>query len=101
MKNNKLNAVKEHWEDVKTVSLKDNNLQLLERRTILDFIERTKKNTLKDIGCGDGSDTKFFAEKFNKVCIALSNHPKKGFPIGVTKIIIAKNIGRKIKNLIS
>ena len=64
MKNNKLNAVKEHWEDVKTVSLKDNNLQLLERRTILDFIERTKKNTLKDIGCGDGSDTKFFAEKF-------------------------------------
>ena len=67
MKNNELNAVKEHWEDVKTVSLKDNNLQFLERRTILDFIERTKKNTLKDIGCGDGSDTIFFAEKFNKV----------------------------------
>ena len=50
MKNNELNAVKEHWEDVKTVSLKDNNLQLLERRAILDFIECTKKNTLKDIG---------------------------------------------------
>ena len=67
MKNNELNAVKEHWEDINTVSLKDNNLQLLERRTILDFIERTRKNTLKDIGCGDGSDTVFFAEKFNKV----------------------------------
>ena len=60
MKNNELNAVKEHWEDINTVSLKDNNLQLLERRTILDFIDRTRKNTLKDIGCGDGSDTVSF-----------------------------------------
>ena len=39
MKNKELNKVKEHWEDVKTVSLKDNNLQFLERRTILDFID--------------------------------------------------------------
>ena len=62
-----LNEVKKHWEDINTISLKDSNLQLLERSVILDYIERTKKHTLKDIGCGDGSDTIFFAKKFDKV----------------------------------
>jgi len=62
-----LNEVKKHWEDINTISLKDSNLQLLERSVILDYIDRTKKHTLKDIGCGDGSDTIFFAKKFDKV----------------------------------
>lgn len=56
-----LSDIKIHWEKPETISLKDNNLQLLERSQIVEFIRKAKKKTLKDIGCGDGSDTKHFA----------------------------------------
>lgn len=62
-----LNVIKQHWEDMDTVSLKDKNLQYLERKTIIEFIQRTNKKVLKDIGCGDGSDTIHFADQVEKV----------------------------------
>lgn len=67
MKEKDLSAIKNHWENMDTVSLKDVNLQLLERDTIEKFLEKTKKTTLKDIGCGDGSDTIHFAKYFERV----------------------------------
>lgn len=53
-----LNKVKEHWVDSKVVSLKDRNLQELERLSIFEFLRRIGRvNKLADIGCGDGTDT--------------------------------------------
>ena len=62
-----LNEIKEHWENKDTVSLKDTNLQLIERKVIIDFLLKTGKKTLKDIGCGDGSDTIHFASYVDKI----------------------------------
>lgn len=67
MKEKNLNIVKEHWEKKETVSLRDKNLKLLEQNIIIDYIKRSKKNTLMDIGCGDASDTVKFAQYVNKV----------------------------------
>jgi len=62
-----LKDIKEHWEKKETVSLKDLNLQLLERKVIIDFIKKSNKSTLKDIGCGDGSDTIHFSKYVDQV----------------------------------
>ena len=63
-----LNKVKEHWEDSKTVSLKDGNLQELERFSILEALKRIGKvNKLADIGCGDGIDTICWRQYAQKV----------------------------------
>jgi ubiquinone/menaquinone biosynthesis C-methylase UbiE len=67
VKEKNLNIVKEHWEKKETVSLRDKNLKILEQNTIIDYIKRSKKNTLMDIGCGDASDTVKFAQYVNKV----------------------------------
>jgi len=67
MKEKDLKIIKEHWENMETVSLRDRNLQELERKTIIDFIEKTNRKTIKDIGCGDGSDTIYFAKEVQKV----------------------------------
>ena len=67
MVNKDLNVIKEHWENKDTVSLRDTNLQLVERKTIIGFLEQTNKKTLKDIGCGDGSDTIHFAKYVDNV----------------------------------
>jgi SAM-dependent methyltransferase len=62
-----LQKIKKHWEKKETVSLGDLNLQLLERETIIDFIKKSDKSVLKDIGCGDGSDTMYFAKHVDQV----------------------------------
>ena len=62
-----LKDIKGHWENKETVSLRDLNLQLLERRVIIDFIKKSGKSILKDIGCGDGSDTMHFSKYVDKV----------------------------------
>ncbi len=67
MINKDLGVIKEHWEKEETVSLKDINLQQIERKAIVDFILKTGKKTLKDIGCGDGSDTIYFSKHVNEV----------------------------------
>lgn len=67
MSKKNLSIIKSHWENMDTISLKDINLQLLERDVILEFLKKTERSTLKDIGCGDGSDTIYFAENFEKV----------------------------------
>ena len=62
-----LKIIKEHWEKKGTVSLRDSNLQLLEREVIVDFIKKSGKSILKDIGCGDGSDTVHFSKYVEQV----------------------------------
>lgn len=53
-----LDIVKRHWEDPNTASLKDKNLQQLERYYILDFFKKLKLvGLLADVGCGDAVDT--------------------------------------------
>lgn len=52
-----------------TVSLKDKNLQYLEREVILNFLKRIGKKSIKDIGCGDASDTIHFAKLVDKVFV--------------------------------
>ena len=63
-----LNAVKKHWDDPETVSLKDENLRDLERGYLLEFLKtKGKVGMLGDIGCGDGGDTKYWQEFADKV----------------------------------
>jgi ubiquinone/menaquinone biosynthesis C-methylase UbiE len=62
-----LQVIKEHWEKKKTTSLRDLNLQLLEREVIINFIKKSGKSILKDIGCGDGSDTVHFSKYVDQV----------------------------------
>ena len=62
-----LQEIKKHWEKEETISLRDLNLQLLEREVIIDFIKKSDKSILKDIGCGDGSDTAYFSKYVDQV----------------------------------
>ena len=56
-----LRIVRAHWENSAIVSLKDKNLQELERRCILQYLKKLGKvGSLADIGCGDASDTVYF-----------------------------------------
>lgn len=62
-----LQIIKNHWENKETISLKDLNLQLLERKVIIEFIKKSNKSILKDIGCGDGGDTVYFSQYVDQV----------------------------------
>jgi len=66
MINKDLNIIKEHWEKKETKSLGDKNLQELERMTIINYMKKINKKSLKDIGCGDGSDTIHFSKYVDK-----------------------------------
>ena len=48
-------AVKEYWKDPQTISLRDENLRLLEQRLIEKHLEPTE--SLLEIGCGDCVNT--------------------------------------------
>ena len=48
-------AVKEYWKDPQTISLRDENLRLLEQRLIERHLEPTE--SLLEIGCGDCVNT--------------------------------------------
>jgi len=61
-KNNNLDDIKQHWEKEDTVSLKDKNLQILEREQILNYLRRVEPSIIADIGCGPGEDTLYFSE---------------------------------------
>lgn len=57
-RNKDLVAIKDHWENPETVSLKDVNLQELERRAILRALTSAGKiDSIADVGCGDAIDT--------------------------------------------
>ena len=45
-----LNIIKKHWENIKTDSLKDKNLQIVERSAIIDYLKNIKVDALADIG---------------------------------------------------
>lgn len=63
-----LARIKKHWENPDTVSLKDKNLQELERSYILEILRRLGKiDFLADIGCGDASDTIYWRDYAKKV----------------------------------
>jgi len=62
-----LNEIKEHWENEETVSLKDKNLQILERKIILEHLEQIQPLTVADIGCGTGEDTIYFSKYCKKL----------------------------------
>ena len=61
MNNKDLAIIKDHWENPETISLKDKNLQLVERSAIIEQIEKIKVTSLADIGCGNCEDTIFFS----------------------------------------
>lgn len=70
MKNRKkdLMVIRKHWENRKAVSLKDKNLQELERCSILAYLKRLGRvGKIADIGCGDCLDTLSFAPFAKKV----------------------------------
>jgi hypothetical protein len=52
-------AVKQHWEDPQTVSLRDENLRLLEQRTISIHLEPVE--SLLEMGCGDCINTRVYS----------------------------------------
>lgn len=62
-----LSKVKEHWEEENTVSLKDENLRILEQNIIIENLKKINKKTLKDIGCGDAGDTIEFSKYIDNV----------------------------------
>lgn len=62
-----LNLVKKHWEKTNTISLKDKNLQILERNAITDNLVKLQPNVMSDIGCGDCGDTIYFSKFANMV----------------------------------
>jgi len=83
-----LGKIREHWEKDETVSLKDKNLQELERESIINYLKRIKPSTIIDIGCGDCSDTMYFSE-FSKEIYGLDyseNMLKKAAEISSRKI---------------
>jgi len=55
-----LARIREHWENEKTVSIKDKNLQELERECIVDELRKLRPRLLVDLGCGDCSDTVYY-----------------------------------------
>ena len=57
-----LNIIKNHWENPKTESLKDKNLQLIERASIIEQMKKLNVTKLADIGCGNCEDTIFFSK---------------------------------------
>jgi predicted TPR repeat methyltransferase len=62
-KNKDLKLIKMHWEDPKTVSLKDRNLQEIERHYITESLKKIGGiEALADIGCGDGVDTAYWCD---------------------------------------
>lgn len=67
-RNKNLRVIKAYWEDPDIVSLKDKNLQELERHYILQYLKKIGKvESLADIGCGDASDTIYFRRYAKKV----------------------------------
>ena len=56
-----LTIIKNHWESPETESLKDKNLQLVERSAIIEQLEKIKISRLADIGCGNCEDTIYFS----------------------------------------
>lgn len=66
-RNKDLRAIKAYWENADTVSLKDNNLQELERHCILQYLKKLGQvESLADIGCGDATDTAYFGRYAKK-----------------------------------
>ena len=62
-----LEEIKKHWEDFKTVSLKDDHLRQLEQEKILSFLSNLELKSLQDIGCGDAGDTIKFSGLSEKI----------------------------------
>ena len=62
-----LTVIKKHWEAIETDSLKDKNLQIVERSAIVDLLNNFKVDTLADIGCGNCEDTVFFSQSAKSV----------------------------------
>ena len=62
-----LTDIKSHWEDPETESLKDKNLQVIERSTIIEHLEKIKVSRLADFGCGNCEDTTHFSNYANLV----------------------------------
>ena len=69
-----LNVVKNHWENPNTVSLKDENLQLIERFAIVEQLEKIKVSNLADIGCGNCKGTIIFSKYAEFVLEFIENH---------------------------
>lgn len=63
-----LDIIKKHWDDPKTKSLKDRNLQTLERQYILEALAGIGSvDSIADIGCGDGEDTAYWSAHAKEV----------------------------------
>ena len=62
MNEKNLTVVKNHWENPNTESLKDKNLQLIERFAIVEQLEKIKVSNLADIGCGNCKGTVIFSK---------------------------------------
>lgn len=58
-------AIKEYWENEKTVSIIDKNLHRIEIDTVLSHLEAS--DHVADIGCGDGGATVQYARKVKQV----------------------------------
>jgi len=87
LKNKDLTKIKEHWDDPCTVSLKDKNLQLLERAYILKALQKIGRvSCLADVGCGDGEDTIYWRNSAKKVF---------GYDYSLSMLKKAKDIVRK------
>ena len=66
--NKELNEIKKHWEKPDIASLKDKNLQALERAYILESLKAIGNvNYIADIGCGDCSDTIYWQRYAKRV----------------------------------
>ncbi|MHB8155166.1 MAG: class I SAM-dependent methyltransferase [Candidatus Omnitrophota bacterium] len=79
-----LTTIRAHWENPDIVSLKDRNLQELERHCILQCLKKIGNvESLADFGCGDASDT-----------ICFSRYAKKtfGYDYSLAMLNKAKNI---------
>lgn len=82
--------IKKHWDNTSTVSLKDTNLQKIERYYILKTFEKIGQVVLlADIGCGDASDTIYWCDYANEVY---------GYDYSLSMLELAKrNYNDKIK----
>jgi len=61
----RINSIKEYWESPDTVSLKDENLRLLESQAILRYMPAGK--AVLDVGCGNGINTIEYAKLSQRV----------------------------------
>ena len=61
-------SVREYWENTDTISIIDNNLHKIEIDTVCKYL-RTK-DSLADIGCGNGEATVEYAKKVHK-CLGM------------------------------